>query len=245
MSYRTRYLILLPMLVPMLFPLSCSDSANNGTDGRPNDGAADARIDAAADGGSDAAIDAAADGRADAGIDATNDGNTGPGADGATDGTVDGPPPGTIFAPITPLSGLPLKLKLIADGLVTPLKGKPAPGEAGRLYVVNQSGELTAVDVATGNKTLFLSVASRLVTLGQQGPGSYDERGFLGVAFHPMYATNGKFYTYTSEKFLKAPPTFPTTLPAGTDPDHQDVLAEWHANTPGNPAAGATFTKEL
>ena len=151
----------------------------------------------------------------------------------------------TIFAPITPLTGFPLKLTLIADGLVQPLKGKIAPGEPGRLYVVNQSGELTAVDLATGNKTLFLNLSSRLVPIGVLGTGTFDERGFLGLAFHPSYASNGKFYTYTSEPFTGVAPTFPTTLPAGTDPNHQDVVAEWHATSPGNPAAGATFVREL
>jgi len=151
----------------------------------------------------------------------------------------------TIFAPIAPLSGFQLKLKLVTDGLVAPLKGKVAPGEPGRFYVVNQSGELTAVDIASGNKILFLNVVSRLVPVGVLGPGTFDERGFLGVAFHPGYRHNGRFYTYTSEPFLGATPTFPTTLPAGTPPNHQNVVAEWHANHPGDPAAGATFVKEL
>jgi glucose/arabinose dehydrogenase len=151
----------------------------------------------------------------------------------------------TVFAPIKPLSGFHLKLKLITDGLVEPLKAKIAPGEPGRFYVVNQSGQLTAVEIATGAKTPFLDVSSRLVALGVLGPGTFDERGFLGLAFHPDYAHNGKFYTYTSEPFLGAPPTFATTMPAAIDPNHQDVVAEWHANSPGNPSAGATFTKEL
>jgi glucose/arabinose dehydrogenase len=108
---------------------------------------------------------------------------------------------------------------------------------------VNQSGQLTAVEIATGAKTEFLNVSSRLVPVGILGPGTFDERGFLGLAFHPNYATNGKFYTYTSEPYAGVPPTFPTTLPAGTDPNHQDIVAEWHANTVGNPAAGATLTR--
>jgi glucose/arabinose dehydrogenase len=151
----------------------------------------------------------------------------------------------TIFAPIEPLSGVPLKLELISDGLVAPLKGKVAPGEPGRLYVVNQSGELHAVELQGGAKTLFLSVASRLVTLGVAGPGSFDERGFLGIAFHPRYKHNGRFFTYTSEPALGAPPTFPTTLPPGTTANHQNVVAEWKTNHIGNPGAGATFVREL
>jgi len=151
----------------------------------------------------------------------------------------------TIFAPITPLTGFHLKLKVIADGLVQPLKAKVAPGEPGRFYVVNQSGQLNAVEIATGAKVEFLNVSSRLVPVGVLGPGTFDERGFLGLAFHPNYASNGKFYTYTSEPFLGVAPTFPTTMPAGSDPNHQDVVAEWHANSVGNPAAGATFVREL
>jgi glucose/arabinose dehydrogenase len=39
--------------------------------------------------------------------------------------------------------------------------------------------------------------------------GAYDERGLLGLAFHPDYATNGKFYV-----FYSAPPG-----PGGPTPD--------------------------
>ena len=35
--------------------------------------------------------------------------------------------------------------------------------------------------------------------LGAFGPGSFDERGLLGLAFHPDYRRNGLLYTYTSE----------------------------------------------
>src|SRR4051812_77229 len=151
----------------------------------------------------------------------------------------------TIFAPIKPLSGFQLKLKLVADGLNEPLKAKVAPGEPGRFYVVNQGGQLTAVEIATGAKTPFLDLSSRVVPVGVLGPGTFDERGFLGLAFHPNYACNGKFYTYGSGVFLGAPPSSPSPMPAGLAPNPQDVVAEWHANSVGNPAAGATFTKEL
>ncbi len=150
----------------------------------------------------------------------------------------------TIFAPIEPLSGFRLELKLITDGITAPLKGKVAPGEPGRLYVVGQTGLLTAVDRKTGAQTVFADLTSRVVPVGILGPGSFDERGFLGIAFHKRYARNGRFFTYTSEP-VGAPPTFPTTLPPGTAPNHQNVVAEWRANTPGDPTAGASFVREL
>ncbi len=150
----------------------------------------------------------------------------------------------TTFAPIAPLSGVSLRLRLIADGLNAPLEAKMAPGEPGRFYVVSQGGQVTAVDRRTAAKTPFVDAGNRLVPVGILGPGSFDERGLLGLAFHPRYRTNGKFYLYTSEPVAGAP-TFPTTLPAGATADHQNVVSEWRANSPGDPAAGATFVKEL
>jgi glucose/arabinose dehydrogenase len=143
----------------------------------------------------------------------------------------------TVFAPITPLSGIAIELTKVATGFTSPLKGKVAPGEPGRLYIVDQVGKLWALDLSNKTKTLFLDLGARLVPLGVDGPDSYDERGFLGVAFHPDYKHNGKFYTWTSEPNHGAP-TYPTTLPSTHAADHQNVLAEWRATNPGNPAAG-------
>ena len=148
----------------------------------------------------------------------------------------DNPFDATVFAPIQP-GGTKIKLEMLASGLTAPLKGTVAPGEPNRLYVVDQVGKLWAIDLSTGAKTLFLDVSARLVTLGFLGPNTFDERGFLGVAFHPDYRTNGKLYTYTSEPNA-GPPTFPTTMPPGTTADHQNVIAEWRAVSPGNPALG-------
>jgi hypothetical protein len=143
----------------------------------------------------------------------------------------------TVFAPIRDQAGFKIGLESIADGFTAPLRGVSAPGERRRMYIVDQVGKLWAVDLSSGAKTVFLDVSSRLVALGVVGPGSFDERGFLGVAFHPDYRNNGRFYTYTSEPST-GPPTFTTTLPAGTAADHQNVVAEWTANRPGVPAAG-------
>lgn len=142
----------------------------------------------------------------------------------------------TIFAPIQDERGFRVGLELAARGLTSPLKGVAAPGEPGRLYVVDQPGRLWAVDLATGHKRVFLDVSARLVPLGVCGPGTFDERGFLGVAFHPNYRANGLLYTYTSEP-VAGDPTFPSTVPPAIAPDHQNVVAEWRVADPGNPAA--------
>ena len=83
--------------------------------------------------------------------------------------------------------------KLIADNLVSPLGVVTAPDESKRLFIIDQIGKVWIVD-ATGTKlpTPFLDVTSKMVPLN----AGYDERGLLGLAFHPDYKNNGKFYVY-------------------------------------------------
>jgi glucose/arabinose dehydrogenase len=99
------------------------------------------------------------------------------------------------------------------------------------LYVVDQVGRLVRVDLSNGQQAVSLDVTARLVPVGIGGPGTYDERGFLGLAFHPDFANNGLLYTYTSEP-ATGPPSLPTTLPAGSAANHQNVVAEWRMPAP-------------
>lgn len=142
----------------------------------------------------------------------------------------------TFFAPIE-ASGTRINLEVVASGLTAPLKGTIAPGLPNYLFVVDQTGTVWAVNLVTNTKTPFLNVSSRLVTLGVLGPNTFDERGLLGLAFHPNFQQNGLLYTYTSEPNA-GPPTFPSTLPLGFPADHQNVVAEWQAVNPANPALG-------
>ena len=133
--------------------------------------------------------------------------------------------------------GVRVKLSPVAEGLVAPNWGMAAPGDAGRLFVSDQTGILWALDLATGNKKVFADMSSLLVTLGADGPDSFDERGLLGFAFHPGYRTNGLLYTFSSEP-ANGPADF-TTLPSGTPANHQSVIREWKVPTPEDPASVA------
>jgi glucose/arabinose dehydrogenase len=131
--------------------------------------------------------------------------------------------------------GLPISLELVTDGLTAPNWGTAAPGDTKRLFVVDQPGIVWAVSPASGERSVFLDVSNRLVPLGAFGPGTFDERGFLGLAFHPDYASNGLLYTYTSEP-VNGPADF-STMPPGTTADHQSVVAEWTVPDPTDAAA--------
>ncbi|MBL9136421.1 MAG: PQQ-dependent sugar dehydrogenase [Verrucomicrobiales bacterium] len=68
------------------------------------------------------------------------------------------------------------------------------PGETNRLFVVEQRGRIAVVtNLAAPTRTVFLDIVNRVA-----GGQPTDERGLLGLAFHPGYATNRQFFVYYS-----------------------------------------------
>ena len=98
-------------------------------------------------------------------------------------------------------------LHLVADNFVSPIGVVPIPDNTGRLIVIDQIERLWVID-ASGNKlpTPFIDLTSRMQPLN---PG-FDERGLLGVAFHPDYASNGRLFVYYNAPPRAGGPT-PTT----------------------------------
>lgn len=129
--------------------------------------------------------------------------------------------------------GQTIELEDVASGFVVPNYATPAPGLNGYLFVVDQVGVIWQIDLSDGSKVEFLDVSAQLVALGVFGPGSFDERGLLGLAFHPQYATNGRLYTYQSEPVNGAADF--STMPNGIAADHQTVIAEWQVANPTSP----------
>jgi glucose/arabinose dehydrogenase len=135
------------------------------------------------------------------------------------------PIPGTL-----PASAVRVSLRPLLSHLTAPVAGAVAPGEPDTLYIVDQVGKIWQAPVAgIGLKkapALFLDVGSRLVALGE-----HDERGLLGMAFHPDYASNGRFYLFTSEPVQGAADF--STQPAGVAPVNHSVVSEWRVANPG------------
>jgi glucose/arabinose dehydrogenase len=85
------------------------------------------------------------------------------------------------------LAGEPaLTTELVTDGLDNPLELTHAPGDASRLFVLERGGYVRIVKDGTLLPTPFLDIHTQVDT--------FNERGLLGIAFHPQYATNGYFY---------------------------------------------------
>lgn len=122
---------------------------------------------------------------------------------------------------------LRVSLKPLTEGMTAPNAGASAPGDDLHLYVGDQPGVLWRVNLETGEKVTFADLSALLVTLN----GSYDERGLLGFAFHPDYASNGLLYTYTSEP-AKEGADFPVV-----SADHDSVIRVWQIDSPEDPDA--------
>ena len=80
-----------------------------------------------------------------------------------------------------------LGLEKVAGGFAAPLFVTGDGTGSGRLYVVEQGGRIRVVDRAGSVLPQpFLDISGRIAAGG--------DRGLLGLAFHPSYASNGRFY---------------------------------------------------
>ncbi len=134
-----------------------------------------------------------------------------------------------------PAASLPsVNLETVAEGLVSPVYLTSPAGDArrfvvdrtGQIYILNQDGRLL--------EQPFLDISDRMVDLDER----YDERGFLGLAFHPDYADNGRFYVYYSAPLRDSAPdnwnhtahisefTVSEDDPNVADPNSERVLLE-------------------
>ncbi len=88
---------------------------------------------------------------------------------------------------------------MVAGGFAAPVAMAASPDNSGRLLVADQTGVIWVVRPGQGRlPTPFLDIADRLVELRP----FYDERGLLGLAFDPDFASNGRFYV-----LYNAPPS--------------------------------------
>ncbi len=87
-----------------------------------------------------------------------------------------------------------LKFQQISTELSSPVALEVPPGDNTKLFVVEQRGFIRIVQNGRQLTIPFLDVQNKMVSLS----GIYDERGLLGMAFHPQYAQNKNFYVYYS-----------------------------------------------
>ena len=68
------------------------------------------------------------------------------------------------------------------------------PGETNRLFIVGKDGVICIItNLAAPNRTVFMNLSSQ-VAHQNANSSTEGEKGMLGMAFHPGFATNGFFY---------------------------------------------------
>ena len=112
----------------------------------------------------------------------------------------------------------------------TVLKTTILPGDlAERLFIATQIGEIFYI--RNGSLRTFLDIRPRIIKLGASG-GRYDERGLIGLAFHPEFYYNGLFYLHYSVAGTQGPSALTKPDAARQDPE---ALPEFFQPNPCDP----------
>ena len=123
-----------------------------------------------------------------------------------------------------------VRLELVAEGFTTPVALVPSPDDTGRIFVVDQNGLISIVsaDGAVLDPP-FADLRDHMVELS----GGYDERGLLGLAFHPDFRENSLVYIHYSAPLRPgAPPDWNHTghisefRVSDDNPDALDLASE-------------------
>ncbi|PKM79610.1 MAG: glucose dehydrogenase [Firmicutes bacterium HGW-Firmicutes-14] len=148
--------------------------------------------------------------------------------------------------------------------LPTVLKTTILPGDSiESLFIATQVGEIFYI--RNGVIRIFLDIRQNVIKLGVSG-GGYDERGLVGLAFHPAFYYNGLFYLHYSVAGTQGPGALPDSItlsgalpkfftPDPCDPstlnlewtnreikyDHIDTVEEWVLHSNGQPLKRRTL----
>ena len=129
-----------------------------------------------------------------------------------------------------PAADAPLNFRLepVSENLTAPIGLTHAGDGSGRLFILEQPGRIRIIKEKQVVEQPFLDLTSRVIPIGD----SYSEMGLLGLAFHPDYINNGRFFVYYSAPADKK------------GAHHKSVLAEYRVS-PDNPDQAGMAEKKL
>jgi glucose/arabinose dehydrogenase len=134
----------------------------------------------------------------------------------------------------------------IATNLAAPDYAISPPGDASRLFVLEQNGLIRVIQNGVLLSTPALDITNRVQPpLVASNPN--DERGLLGLAFHPGYnnpASPGyrTLYTYNSEQTNG---TLVYPCPANAVNNYRNVVNEWKITTTNASVIDPTSRREI
>ena len=160
-----------------------------------------------------------------------------PGAAGASPAASPATSPTPSAAAFDP-TGVKLVVRVVVDGLESPVDVTSAEDGSGRLFVVEQAGRIRLVTEGRLVQRPFLDIVGRISSGG--------ERGLLGLAFHPDFPADPRlFVDYTDRDGNTVVSSFVLKPgdPAAADPGSEVVLlrvAQPYANHNGGALAFGT-----
>jgi glucose/arabinose dehydrogenase len=116
-----------------------------------------------------------------------------------------------------------LDIELVAGNLDVPVFVTSAPDDDTRLFVVERSGRIAIVDPETGDEIAdFLNVQDVATS-----DSINDERGLLGLTFHPDYPADPRFYVnYTTQPAATLRTIISSFEVSASDPNAADPNSE-------------------
>jgi hypothetical protein len=78
---------------------------------------------------------------------------------------------------------------VVTSGLTEPIFVTNAGDGTNRLFIVEKDGVIKVLQPGSSTPSVFLDIHLKVLS-------GDDERGLLGLAFHPDYDTNGRFFIF-------------------------------------------------
>jgi glucose/arabinose dehydrogenase/plastocyanin len=138
------------------------------------------------------------------------------------------------YLPAVTNGNIAIFLVPVATNMAAPDYAISPPGDSNRLFVVEQNGLLRVIQDGVLQPGAALDIQSRVQPPLNAGSPN-DERGFLGLAFHPGFNTPTNpgyrtLYTYNSELIPTGTmATYP--VPTTSTNNYKNVVNEWKMST--------------
>jgi plastocyanin len=152
------------------------------------------------------------------------------------------------YLPPIPTGSIGITLLPVATGMSAPDYGFSPPGDKTRLFVLEQNGLIRVFENGVLQPTPALDIQTRVQPpLNANNPN--DERGLLGIAFHPGYTNPASpgyrtIYTYNSEMIPAGTlPTYP--VPTTATNNYRNVLNEWKISNTNASVIDSTTRREV
>jgi glucose/arabinose dehydrogenase len=100
----------------------------------------------------------------------------------------------TLGLPVVPAAyAQQLEIATVVSGLNAPVFVGHAGDGTNRLFILERAGRVLVLPPGASMGIVFLDISAKVLTTG-------SEQGLLGLAFHPQYSSNGRFFVFYARR---------------------------------------------